>query len=123
MIARAVAGLAVLAMGLSLLAGPEAEAASPNHITVWVPDFFGGRVYVDRIDNTVAPPGFSQSIINVSGRGCNPNSVVIRNADLYVVCTNQILVYNTGRSPSRRRSAGSAPMASSTSPRAGLTPA
>jgi hypothetical protein len=101
MIARAMAGLGWLAVGLGLLAGP-AAAASPNHITVWVPDFFGGRVYVDRIDNTVAPPGFSQSIINVKGRGCNPNSVVIRNTDLYVVCNgdfggaNQILVYNTG---------------------------
>lgn len=98
----AVARLAGLAMGLGLLAGPLAEAASPNHIWVSVPEFFGGRVYVDRIDNTVAPPGFSQSIINVSSCGCNPNSVVIRNADLYVVCngnfggTNQLLVYDTG---------------------------
>src|SRR5215469_10232392 len=100
MIDRAAGGLAGLTMGLGLLAGP--AAASPDHVTVWVPEFFGGRVYVDRIDNTVTPPGFSQSIINVSGRGCNPNSVVILNTDLYIVCngdfggTNQILVYNTG---------------------------
>jgi hypothetical protein len=105
-IARAVAGcLAGLAMGFGFFAGPAAEAASPNHITIWVPDFFGGKVYVDRIDNTVAPPSFSQEIIHVSGRFCHPNSVVIRKTELYVVCTdfcisvfcgtNQILVYNT----------------------------
>src|SRR5690242_1424249 len=98
----AMAGLTGLAMGLGLLAGSVAEAASANHITVWVPEFFGGRVYVDRIDNTVAPPSFSQSVINVWGRSCNPNSVVIRNTELYVVCngdfggTNQILVYDSG---------------------------
>jgi hypothetical protein len=104
MIVRVVAGLS---MGLALIAGPAAKAASPNHITVWVPDFFDGRVYVNRIDNTVASRGFSQMFIDVSGSRCNPNSVVIRNTDLYVVCsggfcngvfcgTNQILVYNTG---------------------------
>jgi hypothetical protein len=114
MIARAVPFLVGLTIGLGLLAGPAAEAASPNHITAWVPHFFGGWdhangwVYVDETDKTMAPPGLSQKMIDLSvPGGCNPNSVVIRKpdrrpADLYVVCssdwggTNQILVYNTG---------------------------
>jgi len=73
---------------------------SKNHVTVWVPQYYGGRVYVSTFDYTVNPATFTQKSLYVGSRHCNPNSVVVQNGALYVVCNSDfggrdvVLVYD-----------------------------
>ncbi len=92
------------ALVLGAMWAPVADATkaggAQNHVTVWTPEYFGGKVYVNTFDYTVNPSVFTQKIINVQPKSCNPNSVVVGGANLYVVCNSdfggkdQILVYN-----------------------------
>jgi hypothetical protein len=82
------------------LAGAANIGGAKNHVTIWIPEYYGGRVYVDAFDYTVAPAKFTQKIINVKPKHCNPNSVTVGGANLYVVCNSDfggadaVLVYN-----------------------------
>jgi hypothetical protein len=82
------------------LAGAANIGGAKNHVTIWIPEYYGGRVYVDTFDYTVKPAKFTQKIIGVQSRHCNPNSVTVGGANLYVVCNRDfggadaVLVYN-----------------------------
>jgi hypothetical protein len=71
-----------------------------HHATIWVPEYYGGAVYVNKFNYTVSPATFTQKIISVTARHCNPNSVAINGNNLYVTCNSdfggkdQVLVYN-----------------------------
>jgi hypothetical protein len=79
----------------------EPVSVGVHHQTIWVPDYYGSKVYRYLVDYTVSPPKFSSQTIDVSADNCNPNSVAIKGAKLYVVCNSdygqfdQILVFNT----------------------------
>jgi hypothetical protein len=82
------------------LAGAANIGGAKNHVTIWIPEYYGGRVYVDLFDYTVTPAKFTQKIINVQPKHCNPNSVAVNGTSLYVVCNSDfggndaVLVYN-----------------------------
>ncbi|MGO9059185.1 MAG: glycosyl hydrolase family 18 protein [Candidatus Binataceae bacterium] len=77
--------------GLTSTASNEASA---NPRVVWVPDFWGGLVQVRIGGGTTTTP------ITFSLPQCNPNSLAVNGAKLYVVCSaynanpDKILVYN-----------------------------
>lgn len=78
-----------------------APSAAQSNVTVWVPDYFGGKVYKNYFDYTVSPVVDTKTTINVGSRGCpNPNGVALNGGLLYVVCngdsggTDEVLVYN-----------------------------
>ena len=102
--ARLTAGLS---MFLALAGAVKAEAAatvkvpgSAHHAKIWIPEYYGGAVYVQTFDYTVTPAKFTQKVLNLAPRQCNPNSVTISGNNLYVICNSdfggkdQILVYN-----------------------------
>lgn len=82
------------------LAGAANIGGAKNHVTIWIPEYYGSRIYVDTFDYTVKPAKFTQKIIGVKPRHCNPNSVTVNGGNLYVVCnsdfggTDAVLVYN-----------------------------
>ena len=93
-----------LVMALGMICASDADATkaggAQNHVTIWTPEYFGGRVYVNKFDYTVVPAAITHAIINVKAKLCNPNSVVLNNNNLYVVCNSdfggkdEVLVYN-----------------------------
>ncbi len=95
--------LAVLPALVALSAAPEAVAGLPagvHHQTIWVPDYYGRKVYRYVLDQTVSPSTYALKTLNVGGRNCNPNSVAVQEDHLYVVCNSdfggldQILVFD-----------------------------
>jgi hypothetical protein len=101
--ARLLAGVAI---GLGM-AAVSADAATTvkiggavHHVKIWIPEYYGGAIYADTFDYTVTPFKFTQKLINVKTRSCNPNSVTVSGSKLYVVCNSdfggkdQVLVYN-----------------------------
>ena len=113
------AGLAFALAIVSPLAAARAEPQLPagiKHQIIWVPDYFGEKVYRYLIDFTVSPPKFSSQTIELdataSTSNCHPNSVAVESGALYVVCNgdDRILVLNastfafektiTGKGPS-----------------------
>jgi hypothetical protein len=94
--------LFALATGWSSVAAwaQEPVPVGVHHQTVWVPDFYGSLVNKYVTDFTTSPPTFVASAIDVSSYSCNPNSVAIKGARIYVVCNSdyggpdEILVFN-----------------------------
>lgn len=93
--------LMIVIAGLSPVPANAAPiGGAKNHVTVWVPQYYGGRVYVSTFDYTVTPAKFTQKSLYVASRHCNPNSVVVQNGTLYVVCNSDfggrdmVLVYD-----------------------------
>jgi hypothetical protein len=99
--ARLVAGLTI---ALAMTAG-HADATvkiggAAHHVKIWIPEYYGGAVYADTFDYTVTPFKFTQKVVNVKTRSCNPNSVAVHGGKLYILCNSdfggkdQVLVYN-----------------------------
>jgi hypothetical protein len=95
----------VLACGLT--SASQADAATTvkiggavHHVKTWIPEYYGGMIYADTFDSTVTPFKFTQRLISVKARSCNPNSVTIGGNSLYVICNSdfggkdQVLVFN-----------------------------
>jgi hypothetical protein len=94
-----------LALACGLITASDAGATTKaggavHHVKIWIPEYYGGAIYADTFDYTVTPFKFTQTVLNVATRNCNPNSVAISGSRLYVVCNSdfggkdQILVYN-----------------------------
>ena len=96
-----------LAGGIAVAFGLTAQApaavkvgGAANHARIWIPEYYGGVVYADTFDYTVTPAKLTRKAISVKARHCNPNSVTVAGANLYVVCNSdfggkdQVLVYN-----------------------------
>lgn len=100
---RLVARLSIFLLCLTCSAAMAGLPGGVHHQTIWVPDFYGKKVYRHLIDQTAAPATLTTKTIDVAARKCNPNSVAVRASLLYVVCNSdwggldQILVYDAVR--------------------------
>jgi hypothetical protein len=104
---RKYAWTAGFALACGLAAASHADAATTvkvggavHHVKIWIPEYYGGAVYADTFDYTVTPFKFTQKVVSVKTRSCNPNRVAVSGTSLYVVCNSdfggkdQVLVYN-----------------------------
>lgn len=100
-VASLVAAAAVAVTGYDARAATTVKVGGAvHHVKIWIPEYYGGAVYADTFDYTVTPFKFTQKVMNVKLRNCNPNSVAVNGNNLYVVCNSDfgrkdiVLVYN-----------------------------
>jgi hypothetical protein len=90
----------VIGLMAAALSFGHAAATPLQSLTIWVPDYYGGLVFIDQITYATTPAAYTHKQINVSTRSCNPNSLAVNGQFLYVVCSSgsggadKILVYN-----------------------------